>query len=228
VSDRTRFYDGIASDFDRIMNVYDVARRLEVVFDELLGGLDLRGRRVLDAGCGTGIFAARAQERGARVVALDLGMNLLKVARQKVGPRVVASDVTDLGLATASFDLVLSSECIEHTRSPRAAVREMIRVLRPGGSLVITCPNRFWLWSCVLANALGMRPYHGLENWPRWSELRGWVEENGVEIERHVGLHLFPFVLSASHPALRLLDRAGDLLGPIYVNQCLLGVKRQT
>jgi SAM-dependent methyltransferase len=227
VTDRARFYDGIAPEFDRIMDPYDLQRRLELVFDELLGGVDLRGQRLLDAGCGTGAFAARAQARGAEVVALDLGPRLLAVARQKIGPRVVAGDVTKLGIASASFDVVLSSECIEHTVAPRAAVHEMIRVLRPGGRLVITCPNRFWYWSCAFANALNLRPYEGLENWPRWADLRRWVSEGGVQIERHLGLHLFPFVLSFTHPALRLLDRAGGLLGPLYVNQCLLGTKRR-
>jgi 2-polyprenyl-3-methyl-5-hydroxy-6-metoxy-1,4-benzoquinol methylase len=227
VTDKTRFYDGIATEFDRIMNSYDLQRRLEVVFDQLLAGQDLRGLRVLDAGCGTGPFAAMALARGAQVVATDIGVKLLAVARQKVGPRVVAGDVTRLCLADASFDVVVSSECIEHTVSPRAAVHEMIRVLRPGGRLVITCPNRFWHWSCVLANAVGVRPYEGLENWPRWSELRRWVEERGVRIERHLGLHLFPFVLSATQPALRVLDRGGERWGPLYVNQCLLGIKPQ-
>jgi 2-polyprenyl-6-hydroxyphenyl methylase/3-demethylubiquinone-9 3-methyltransferase len=199
-----------------------------VVFDELLGGVDLHGQRLLDAGCGTGAFAARAVERGARVVAADVGPNLLRLAREKGATAVVATDVTRMGLADATFDVVVSSECIEHTVDPRAAVHEMIRVLRPGGRLVITSPNRTWHWSCVLANALGLRPYHGLENWPSWWQLRRWTEEAGVHVERHLGLHLFPFVLAATRPALRWLDRVGGALGPLYVNQCLLGIKRPT
>jgi SAM-dependent methyltransferase len=123
--------------------------------------------------------------------------------------------------------VVISSECIEHTPSPATAVAELVRVLRPGGIFVITCPNRFWHWSCRLANALGIRPYCGLENWPSWSSLRDWSRANDIEIQRHIGLHLFPFVLTPTHGLLRLLDRAGTRLGPLYVNQCLLGMKRQ-
>lgn len=225
--DKSRFYDSIASDFDEIMNHYDLQRRLEVIFDQLLDGKDLTGLKLLDAGCGTGYFSHRALRAGADVVSVDIGVNLLKEAQKKGARKPVASDVTKLAFAGDSFDVVLSSECIEHTPSPATAVAELVRVLRPGGIFVITCPNRFWHWSCRLANALGIRPYLGLENWPSWSSLRDWSQANGVEVQQHVGLHLFPFVLTPTHPLLRLLDKAGNKLGPLYVNQCLLGTKRQ-
>lgn len=225
MDNKSRFYDSIASDFDLIMNHYDLQRRLEVIFDQLLEGKGLEGCKVLDAGCGTGYFSRHSLARGAQVVSLDIGVNLLKEARKKGILRPVAGDVTNLSFGDATFDMVISSECIEHTPSPETAVSEMIRVLRPGGILVVTCPNRFWHWSCRLANALGIRAYCGLENWPSWSSLQGWVGDNGVEIREHIGLHLFPFVLKPTHRFLRLLDRGGTMFGPLYVNQCLLGVK---
>ena len=224
--DKSRFYDSIASDFDEIMNHYDLQRRLEVIFDQLLNGKDLSGLKLLDAGCGTGYFSRRALAAGADVVSLDIGVNLLKEAQKKGARKPVASDVTKLAFAGDSFDVVISSECIEHTPSPATAVAELVRVLRPGGIFVITCPNRFWHWSCRLANALGIRPYLGLENWPSWSSLRDWSRASGIEIQQHIGLHLFPFVLTPTHPLLRFLDKAGNTLGPLYVNQCLLGTKR--
>lgn len=220
------FYDTIASDFDLIMNHYDLQRRLEVVFDQLLKEIPLDGRKVLDAGCGTGHFSKWALDRGARVVSLDVGVNLLNEARKKGIPQPVAGDVTQLPFPDATFEVVISSECIEHTPSPELAVSEMIRVLRPGGGLAITCPNRFWHWSCRLANALNMRPYRGLENWPSWSMLRQSVRDNGIDIRKHIGLHLFPFVLKPTHGLLRFFDQGGDRFGRFYVNQCLLGIKR--
>ena len=225
MSGRERFYDTIAGDFDRIMNRYDLERRLAVMFDDLLGGEDLRGRRLLDAGSGTGFFSAAAAKRGAEVIAVDIGPMLLAEARGKGVERVVASDVGMLAFRDATFDVVISSECIEHTPSPRRSVLELARVLRPGGTLVLTCPNRAWRWSCTLANAVGIRPYLGLENWPSWWQLRRWIGEGGMAIERHVGLHLFPFVIGATQPLLRRLDRAGGALGPLYVNQCVRAVK---
>ena len=226
--ERERFYDGIADEFDALMNRYDLVRRIDVVFDELLGDTDLRGALVLDAGCGTGEFSTAALARGARVVGVDIGPKLLARTRSKGVEHVVAADVARLPFADGTFDVVLSSECIEHTPSPHASVVELTRVLRPGGRLALTCPNRTWYWSCVVANRLRLRPYAGLEHWPWWRSLREWVTAAGVRVEMHRGLHLFPFVLAPTHPLLRWLDRFGDAAGWLYVNQCIAGTKATT
>ncbi len=219
------YYDTIADEFDRLMNPYDLNRRLEVVFDDLLGDQSLRGKRVLDVGCGTGPFSLAAGQRGADVVSLDIGVQLLHRARAKGVTRVVAGDAATLPFPTDEFDIVLSSECLEHTPDPERVVAEMLRVLRPGGRLVVTCPNRLWRWSVVVAGALDLRPYRGLENWPGWTTLGRWVREHGGATVRRVGLHMFPFVLTFTHPLLRVLDRFGAALGPIYVNQALSAIK---
>lgn len=225
MSDRQRFYDGIADEFDALMNRYDLARRIDVVFDQLLGDTDLRGALVLDAGCGTGEFSTAAMARGARVVSVDIGPKLLARTRSKGIAQVAAADVARLPFSDGTFDVVLSSECVEHTPSPRASVLELTRVLRPGGRLALTCPNRTWYWSCVVANRLGLRHYAGLEHWPAWRSLRRWVEQGGIRVEEHRGLHLFPFVLAATQPLLRWLDRFGSAAGWLYVNQCIAGTK---
>ncbi|HUF26792.1 MAG TPA: class I SAM-dependent methyltransferase [Gemmatimonadaceae bacterium] len=225
MTDRRHFYDGIAGEFDELMNRYDLERRLEVMFDDLLGGSDLRGALLLDAGCGTGEFSVAAMERGATVVAVDIGPRLLARTRSKGVKQVAAADVAALPFATGTFDIVVSSECIEHTPSPRTSVMELARVLRPGGRLAVTCPNRTWYWSCVVADRLRLRHYRGLENWPGWFALRSWIGAGEVSVTRHRGLHLFPFMLSATHPLLRWLDRLGGVAGPLYVNQCISGTK---
>lgn len=221
--DRSRelFYDTIADRFDGLMNGYDVERRLAVVFGRLLRDVPLSGRRVLDAGCGTGRFSERAARAGGDVVSFDIGPRLLTQTRRRCGTPPVCGDVLSLPFPDGQFDVVISSECIEHTRDPAAAAAELLRVCRPGGCVVMTCPNRFWRWSCTLAGALRIRPYQGLENWPGWLALRRWVRAAGGTIESHVGLHLFPFVVPALQPLLRRLDRAGGRLGPIYLNQAM-------
>jgi 2-polyprenyl-3-methyl-5-hydroxy-6-metoxy-1,4-benzoquinol methylase len=218
-------YDLIAHEFDSIMNRYDVERRLSVVFDQLLQELDLRRQLLLDAGCGTGLFSAEAARRGATVVSLDCGKNLLRETRRKGVISVVAGDAAQMPVPDGSFDIVVSSECIEHTPSPQSTVRELVRVLRPGGWLVLTCPNAAWRWSCTVADALKLRPYHGLENWPTWGDLRTWATQAGIRVHQHIGLHLFPFIITATHPLLRRFDRLGARWGRIYVNQCLSGQK---
>lgn len=220
--DRTRFYDTIADDFDAIMNPYDLRRRVEVVFDELLADVELRNKNVLDAGCGTGPFSTEAARRGASVTSLDIGARLLRLTRRKCRSKCVQASADAIPMADGIFDLVISSECIEHTPEPKRTVAELVRVCRPGGHLAITCPNRTWHWAIVLANRLGLRPYDGLENWPSTTELRGWVEQSGARVLRHVGIHLMPFVLGPLNGLLRPLDRAGGAVRAMYVNQAIL------
>ena len=225
VQDKQFFYDTIADTFDDLMNQYDVQRRLDVVFNQLLAAIDLCDRRILDAGCGTGRFSEIALRRGGRVTSVDIGARLLRRVRARCKTTPVCADVTRLAFPDDHFDVVISSECIEHTPSPRRAVAELLRVCRPGGRVVITCPNRFWRWSCTLANALRIRPYDGFENWPGWFQLRRWIADAGGEPLAATGIHLFPFVVRAFNPLLRRLDRFGRVLGPLYVNQAVLVTK---
>lgn len=221
-SDRSRFYDTIADDFDTIMNMYDLRRRVEIVFDELLTGLQLRGLRVLDAGCGTGPFSIEADRRGARVTSLDIGAKLLAITRRKCRTACVQASADAISARDGSFDVVISSECVEHTPDPRRSIDELVRVCRPGGRIVITCPNRTWHWAIALANWLGVRPYDGLENWPSTRELRTWVEQSGARVLRQIGFHLVPFVLGPLNPLLRPLDRGGSAIPALFVNQAIL------
>lgn len=212
------FYDRFAAQFECAVNMYDTTRRLDVVFDELLAGEPVQGSRLLDAGSGLGWFSKRAAARGARVVSLDVGVNILRKVAEKCRTDLVVGSACELNFRDASFDIVVSSEVIEHTPDPRRAVRELCRIVKPGGLLVLTVPNRIWHFAAVAANALKIRPYEGYENWVGWWELQRWLREDGMTIEACRGIHLFPFVLRVTHPLLRFLDRYGRSLGPVMVN----------
>ena len=77
MNEKGLFYDKFASEFDRKMNMYDTEKRVRVVFNALLSPKELKGKKLLDAGCGTGWFSRRAVELGAFVTSLDVGENLL-------------------------------------------------------------------------------------------------------------------------------------------------------
>lgn len=222
---REFFYDEIAERFDAVMNRYDLDRRLEIVFDDFLAGEPLAGRTLLDVGCGTGWFAERAAAQHARVVALDVGVRLLAKTREKCKVALVAGDACRLPFMDGALDVVVSSECIEHTRDPLSAVREMGRVLKPGGVLVLTVPNKVWRLSATIAGALKLRPYAGLENWVWWWELRRGMRKQGMRVVKMSGFHLFPPVLRATWPVLRYLDRFGGLIGPAMLNVAIKAVK---
>jgi SAM-dependent methyltransferase len=206
LSDRDRAYHQLGARFERVMNRYDLERRLELVVARLPQGSPLRA---VEIGCGLGYLTAEIRRRrGITPVAMDIARSLLGIAREQRGvDRVVCGDALSLPFRSRSVDLVVSTECIEHTPDPEAAVREILRVMRPGALLVLTCPNARWHWSVRLANRLGMRPYEGHENWPGFAELRGWIEREGGEVIEHLGFHALPFQLPLAPLWLPALDR---------------------
>lgn len=98
------------------------------------------GQQVLDVACGTGVVAVTAARRGAHVKALDLAPALLERAREnaamaEVEVEFTEGDVEALPYADASFDVVLSQFGHMFAPRPEFAVREMLRVLKPGGRI---------------------------------------------------------------------------------------------
>ncbi|MFT5238284.1 MAG: ubiquinone/menaquinone biosynthesis C-methylase UbiE [Ulvibacter sp.] len=227
--DKEIFYDSIADDFDSIMSMYDTNRRIEVIFDDFLGDKDLTGKTLLDGGCGTGWFTKRALERKAKVTSIDIAPKLVALTKKK-NPDTIAVEgsLLELPFEDNTFDYVISSEVIEHTPDPYSATKELIRVLKPGGSLCITAPNRtFWFFSLKIAELFKFRKYQGYENWVHYNEFKNFLVKNNIEINTHKGIHLFPFVFSFLNPFLYKLDKKLDKkLGRMMVNVASYGVKK--
>jgi 2-polyprenyl-3-methyl-5-hydroxy-6-metoxy-1,4-benzoquinol methylase len=213
-------HERLTARFDELMDDYDLGRRAETLVDDFLGG-NLSGRLVLDAGCGVGGLTKTLVARGARVIALDIGPSLAAKTRERCGCAAVVGTLASIGLASNSFDVVFSTEAIEHTPDPHRSVVELYRLVKPGGHLALTTPNRLWQAPVRAASALGMRPYDGYENflWP-W-DLRRTLTAAGAEIAGHRGLHLWPFQIKLLHGASRWMDRFGSALLPLMINQCI-------
>jgi 2-polyprenyl-3-methyl-5-hydroxy-6-metoxy-1,4-benzoquinol methylase len=221
MDEKQTFYDRFAGEFDRRMDRYDLERRLQVVFETLLPE-SLGGCCLLDAGSGTGWFSMRAKERGACVISLDIGPNLLQEVGKKCRSERVQGSICVLPFADATFDVVVSSEVIEHVPNPHQAFHELGRVLKPGGLLALTTPNRLWHFAISLANWMGARPYEGYENWVGYTELAAWANGENLQVVQHFGFHLFPFVGRWTYPLLRWLDCLGNRMGNLYLNQAIL------
>jgi len=108
----------------------------------------LAGGRVLVDGCGVGMYVAKLGSFALCIHGLDIELERVVEAKRNVGGNVSAfvlcADGIRLPYADDSFDAVLSHEVIEHMPDDRAAVAEMVRVLRPGGRIVLFCPNRWY------------------------------------------------------------------------------------
>jgi len=103
-----------------------------------------RGGRVLEVGCGTGLILTRLAPEAACAYGLDLSPNMLHKARHR-GLPVVLGSATSLPFPDDSFDLVCSFKVLAHVQDIEQALREMVRVTRPGGRLALEFYNRWSL-----------------------------------------------------------------------------------
>ena len=116
-----------------------------------MGLLDVReGLSVLDVGCGEGYLLAKAAGRASLVVGVDLDQDRLRAARdgflhaERPNCRLIEFAIADgqrLPFADASFDRIICTETLEHVEDVDRTLRELVRVLRPGGRLAVSVPH---------------------------------------------------------------------------------------
>ena len=113
-------------------------RRLEMI----LGAAGARSQgMVLENGCGVGMYVQHLSREGGRVFGLEYDFERAAEAGQQ-SQRIVNAAGEYLPYPTATFDLILSHEVLEHVADDVLAAHEMVRVLKPGGRAVIFVPNR--------------------------------------------------------------------------------------
>jgi ubiquinone/menaquinone biosynthesis C-methylase UbiE len=104
------------------------------------------GRRILDAGCGSGPLFAALRDRGAIVTGIDSSTKMLELARQRLGDGA-ALHPADLGsplpLPDAAFDDVIASLVLHYLEDWTAPLAELRRVLTPGGRLIVSVEHPF-------------------------------------------------------------------------------------
>lgn len=144
----------------RSSRVGQITDRLEqALLADLLGPVS--GRMLLDVGCGDGAMASRLARQGALVAALDSEAAMIAAARRRRESEamhywLVTGRAETLPFADATFDGVIAVTVLCFVRDGAQAVREMARVLKPGGRLVIGELGRFSLWAA-------------------WRRVRGWL-----------------------------------------------------
>jgi SAM-dependent methyltransferase len=117
------------------------------VLERVISGLPLPApARILDAGCGSGRNMVELARRGT-VTGVELSDTSVCVARARDAGEVVLGSVVEMPFADDSFDLAVCLDVIEHLEDDGAALRELRRVVAPGGSLLVTVPAYPWLWS---------------------------------------------------------------------------------
>jgi SAM-dependent methyltransferase len=197
------------------------------------------GQRVLDVACGTGVVAITAARIGANVTGLDLTPELLERARENSGVAEVdvdwrEGDVEALPFQDGEFDVVLSQFGHMFAPRPEVAIREMLRVLKPGGTIAFsTWPPELLIGrSFTLVGSYMPPPPPGVSPPPQWGDPNIVRERLGsavteivfAVVERTAGPMLkLVEMLSASDPArLTQFRREYDaVLAPYFENNIL-------
>lgn len=97
--------------------------------------------RLLDVGCGGGRLLNRMKKRGWTVEGTDFDEQATGKVTARYGIKTHVGDLAQCNLPSASFDVITMSQAIEHLYDPLATLRECLRILKPGGLLVMTTPN---------------------------------------------------------------------------------------
>ncbi len=118
---------------------YGQDRRLEMVREFV----DLDGARVLDVGCGIGTYVRRFRQYSDDVHGIEVEEERVAEASEEL-PNIVHAYGEELPYPDDHFDLVFSNEVIEHVEDDRRTAVEMVRVTRPGGTIVAFAPNRLY------------------------------------------------------------------------------------
>jgi SAM-dependent methyltransferase len=172
------------------------------VLDVVLRGLAVpRGARLLDAGCGSGRNMVDLQHYGP-VTGIELSPPSVQAARARGVGEVIEGSVLEMPFPQDTFELAVSLDVIEHLEDDVAALRELRRVVAPGGRLLVTVPAYQWLWSRHDVVNHHHRRY-SRSTLVRAAESAGWRAERTT----HFNSLLLP--LAAAMRALEPLDR-GD------------------
>lgn len=102
--------------------------------------------KILDFGCGSGIFVSELQEKGYDVHGVDISAEAIKFGELRGIKNLSIQDSHRLDFPDASFDVVLSLDVLEHLEDESWAIREVYRILKPGGKFMVMVPAYMFLW----------------------------------------------------------------------------------
>src|SRR6201991_4765281 len=187
--------DGVEKAYGRWAPIYDLV--FGKVFDQgrqsTIAEADRIGGRILDVGVGTGLSLSD-YARSTKICGVDISEPMLRRAQMRVRAQklnnvetLAVMDAKNLAFKDASFDAVVAQYVITAVPDPEATLTDFIRVLKPGGELILvhhigaeTGPRRaFELAFAPLARRLGWRPEFPWECLTKWAEKHGGVALGG-------------------------------------------------
>lgn len=134
----------------------DIYPTQDAVIDSLCSQVEVRGKRVLEVGAGSGRDSLRLARMGARVFVVDYVSESLNVIREQADREglpvcCIQGDALKLPIDSGSFDIVFHQGLLEHFRSPSdlELLRENYRILKPGGHVLVDVPQTFHIYTLI-------------------------------------------------------------------------------
>ena len=216
--DTATFFDGRSKDYysanyeaPRTRHAHNLALRRAAcleLFPDVAG-------KVLDVGCGPGAMAIPLLERGHEVVAIDISAGMVRDAARRARDlgytaSVAVADATSLPFADGSFGVVVTTGVLEYIQDVRGAMREIARVLRPGGVVIATMslPRRLERFTVRMYLRVSGRPGGAAQYIHDRKSFDAIVESAGLAIDGRRCCSFAPFPVDALWPpAVSWIDR---------------------
>ena len=214
-ADVRRFWDGVADVYDRandlVRDVHDQRYRVSFEFFP-----SVAPDTILNVWSRTGeaVEFLRVQHVSSAVINLEVSARLIEIARGRGRHGCYAqTDLTDLPVRTRSVDLVLSLETLEHCPDPARFIREIHRVLKPDGSLIMSCPPAFAEGVLRVYETFAFNHGEGPHRFLSSRVVKRLLEQEGFEVLHHRGTLFFPFKNRVAQWIDRVVERPLNALG---------------
>ena len=209
---RESFYEEYFRIEDRHWWFVGRRRIVLTVLDDSLDSGGAAQRRILDLGCGTGTMLSYLRQFGD-AEGVDADERAVAFCRARGEDRVRRLESERLPFADASVDLITALDVLEHIEDDRATLREIRRVLRPGGTLLATVPAYRWMWGAQDEISHHFRRYD-------IADLRRKIPEAGLDLRRITHFNSILFLpIALIRLARRLRPARGELRSDFELTQ---------
>ncbi len=180
--------------------VKEVYSNSDRVVRNLVKVIDVKGKKILEIGAGTGRDSFPLVELGANVFQLDYSMNSLKIMKriaedEKMNVTIIGGDTFQLPFKDGTFDIIFHQGLLEHFRHEKAEalLKENIRVLKKGGLLCVDVPQRYHIYTVIKTFLIAINKWFaGWERSFSVPELKKEMETLGLQTVHTYGEWMYP------------------------------------